>query len=247
MNNTITVIILLLLMAACGQPHSTQATLSTTAPPPPPNPYQLDTTPHKPIIVIDAGHGGRDPGAVNDSLKLYEKNITLKIVKELAKIIDTNKVRLILTRKHDTTYNRHDRITYANLYKPDLLLTIHVNEQRDTTASGFEINYNDTLLKAVQPNGDSIKVPNPYKPSLKLHTDVISKYIALSFPKMRKRNVVARKDDIWLLYAGHYPSILVEFGFISNRADLAYLTDDKSLKKLANAICKSIYAIFKLS
>ena len=210
------------------------------------DPYTLNENPHKPVLILDAGHGGRDPGAVNDSLKLYEKNVTLKIVNEIAKIIDTSKITLILTRKKDTNYNRHDRITFANQYNPDLLLTIHINEQKDTTASGYELSYSDTLLKTVQPNGDSIKVPNPYKALLKKHSQIINKNIANSFPKMRQRDIKVRKDDIWMIYAGHYPSLLVEFGFITNRVDVTYLKNEESLQNLAKALCKSIYTILKV-
>ncbi len=198
----------------------------------------------KPLIIIDAGHGGEDPGAVNDSLKLYEKNITRKIVDGILRNIDTQKVTVIQTRPKDLNIHRHTRIDTANKYWPDLLLTVHINYDKDTTINGFEMAYNDSILHYVN-NTDTINQKNPYKSQLYKYSNFFNKKIAANFPKMRIRNINVRKDRIWMIYAGNYPSLLMEFGFISNRKDLTELVNKKSLQKLSKAIVKGLYNILE--
>jgi N-acetylmuramoyl-L-alanine amidase len=200
-------------------------------------PYRI-----KPLIIIDAGHGGEDPGAVNDSLKLYEKNITRKIVDGILNNIDTQKVTVIQTRPKDLNIHRHTRIDTANKYWPDLLLTVHINYDKDTTINGFEMAYNDSILHHAN-STDTINQNNPYKSQLYKYSNLFNKKIAINFPKMRIRNINVRKDRIWMIYAGNYPSLLMEFGFISNRKDLTELVNKKSLQKLSKAIVKGLYTI----
>jgi N-acetylmuramoyl-L-alanine amidase len=193
-------------------------------------------------LIIDAGHGGRDPGGVNDSLKLYEKNVARNIVDELIKEIDTNRVTIIQTRIGDENPHRHKRIEYANALEPDLLLTIHTNSDSDTTYNGFEISYNDSLLKEVT-NADTAKIFNPFKNDLHKYSHIIQNKVAKAFPKMRIRGVKPRKDDIWMIYAVNYPSILFEFGYITNKKDALIMRDKKEIKKLSEALKKSVYEI----
>jgi N-acetylmuramoyl-L-alanine amidase len=194
----------------------------------------------KPLLVLDAGHGAVDPGAVNDSLNLFEKNVTRKIVDAVLALIDTNKICVVQTRPADTNIHRHDRINLANLYNPDMLLTVHINQHPDTTFSGFEMGIADSLVTYMD-DKDTISIANPNRLRAKKIATTLSNKVAGLFPKMKNRNIQYRKDRIWMISAGRFPSILLEFGFINNRNDLAYLTDKKSLKKLAGGIVESIY------
>ena len=199
----------------------------------------------KPVLILDAGHGGPDPGAINDSLKLYEKNVTRKLVDAIYKKIDTNKISVILTRTKDETIDRHERIRNANLYNPDLFLSIHNNFDDDTTVNGFEINISDSTIMHTTAT-DTIRKQNPNKDSCVKYASVFEKNIAASFPKMKPRKMYVRKDNIWVLCSTMYPSVLVEFGFISNKNDLLYLTDKKEIDKFAASVVKSIYNIFRI-
>lgn len=199
----------------------------------------------KPVLILDAGHGGPDPGAVNDSLNLYEKNVTRKLVDAILKKIDTNKISVIQTRKKDENIDRHQRIRNANLYNPDLLLSIHNNFDDDTTINGFEINISDSTIMHTTEK-DTLRKQNPNKDSCIKYASIIEKNIRTSFPKMKPRNIYVRKDNIWMICSPMYPSVLVEFGFISNNKDLQYLTNKKEIEKFANSIVKSIYKIFRV-
>jgi N-acetylmuramoyl-L-alanine amidase len=196
----------------------------------------------KPIVILDAGHGGPDPGAINDSLTLYEKNVTRQIVDAVLSIVDTNKVTVIQTRPKDNDVHRHDRIALANSYKPDLLFTAHINFDKDTLVNGFEMELSDSLVVKMDEK-DTISMLNPNKEkALKIAT-VFNEKIAALFPEMKNRNVVIRKDRIWMVCAGKYPSVLMEFGFISSNKDLMYLTDKKAIKKLAGGIVNCFYKL----
>jgi N-acetylmuramoyl-L-alanine amidase len=194
----------------------------------------------KPVLVIDAGHGAVDPGAVNDSLHLYEKDIARKIVDAVMRSIDTNKIRIIETRPGDSNIHRHERIKLANLYNPNMLLSVHVNYDKDTSYNGFELGISDSLVVKMNET-DTISIDNPNKMKAIDIAKTLTTRIASQFPKMRNRYIKIRKDRIWMICAGKYPSVLLEFGFIKNRSDLAYLTDKKAIKKLAEAIKISVY------
>lgn len=196
----------------------------------------------RPILVLDAGHGAIDPGAVNDSLNLYEKDITRNIADAILEKIDTNKIQVIETRPGDTNIHRHERIKKANLYQPDLLLTIHVNGDPDTTYNGFEMSYADSLVVHMD-HKDTISILNPNREKAAKYVKTFIPKIAKKFPLMRNRYYHARKDRIWMICAGRYPSLLLEFGFINNRKDLAYLTSKKAISKLADSITESVYEV----
>jgi N-acetylmuramoyl-L-alanine amidase len=194
----------------------------------------------KPILVLDAGHGALDPGAINDSLNLYEKNVTRKIVDAVLAIIDTNKISVIQTRPADSNIHRHDRINLANTYNPDLLLSVHINYDKDTSYNGFEIAIADSLVTKMDEK-DTISISNPNKVKAEKMATTFTNKVAGLFPKMRHRKMKIRNDRIWMICAGNYPSLLLEFGFISNKNDLGYITDKKSIKKLASGIVDCIY------
>jgi N-acetylmuramoyl-L-alanine amidase len=202
----------------------------------------------KPLLILDAGHGGVDPGGVHDSLKLYEKNVTRKIVDALLSEIDTNKLSVVQTRLGDASVHRHDRIKMANPLEPDLLLTVHINSNRyDSTHHGFEVIYNDSLLKEIRPADSSfVNYANPFKKELQTYATIIQKKIRKAIPKMRDRGIIVRKDDIWMIYAVNYPSILFECGFITNLKDALILKDAKEIKKVAVALKESLYEILNI-
>jgi N-acetylmuramoyl-L-alanine amidase len=199
----------------------------------------------KPLVVIDAGHGGIDPGAISDTLNIYEKNVSRKIVDAVKKIIDTSKIMLAETRPKDSNAHRHDRVNYAASLEPNLLLTIHSNHSKDTTISGFEVAFSDSSFVKYDGN-DTVKMPNPNRPILVKYGEVLKKQVAKNFPKLRARPMQFRKDDIWMIYAPKFPSMLLEFGFLSNKRDAVMLNDKKELEKVAKAIVDSLYTHFDI-
>lgn len=92
-------------------------------------------------IVIDAGHGGKDPGAVSQDKKTYEKTLTLDIAKTLADKIKAAypDVKVILTRSDDRYVTLNDRADIANKAEANLFISIHINSNAKTSPSGFSV------------------------------------------------------------------------------------------------------------
>jgi N-acetylmuramoyl-L-alanine amidase len=187
-------------------------------------------------IVIDAGHGGPDPGAGNLTYKIFEKNITRMVADAIMAQVDTAKYTVIETRPGDKNIHRHTRIGIANDFKTSLLISIHSNAFSNGSISGFEVGYSDSCLALP----DSSSKLNPNKKIDAGIADTISKNIAIAFPKMKNRGIRVRKDRIWMIYAGLFPSILIEWGYITNKQDLMIMKDTTAHKVLARAVWQSI-------
>lgn len=183
-------------------------------------------------IVIDAGHGGPDPGAINKKTGDYEKNICANIATAIVQMADTNKYTILQTRPGDSDIHRHDRILMAKEFKTNLLLSIHSNSFFQSHLNGFEIGFSDSSLN----EKDSLSKPNPNYAINKKLSDSLSYNIGYVFPQMKNRGLRIRKDRIWMIYAGDFPSILIEWGYISNEKDLAIMKDPIAHKLLAQAI-----------
>lgn len=108
-------------------------------------------------VVLDAGHGGKDTGAVSKDKKTLEKNLTLDIVKRLERLIKDNypDVTVVLTRSDDTYISLDDRGNIANKNKADLFISIHINSVWSTEPSGFSTHI---LGKSAQKDRDLYKM-----------------------------------------------------------------------------------------
>ena len=92
------------------------------------------------IVVIDAGHGGKDPGAISGCKKIYEKNVTLKVALAVGEEIKKNhpEVKVLYTRDKDVFVGLNDRAHMANKANADLFISIHTNAAKSRTAKGAE-------------------------------------------------------------------------------------------------------------
>lgn len=240
-----------------------QKKLTKKSNPPPVKPIkaQLD----KKIIVIDPGHGGKDPGAIG-KLNSQEKNITLKIAKLLArKINQTTNMRALLTRKDDSYVGLAKRIRYAQQNKASLFVSIHADAVEKRNIKGASVY---TLSK----KGGSTKFAKNLEKSQNLdiqfgvdntvaNNDKHLKQILWGFAR-QDRNIQSQKLGLRILNqlrkigklhkqtpqkAGFVvlktpaiPSVLVETAFISNLEEERRLNTPSEQKKIANAIYKGI-------
>ena len=240
-----------------------QKKLTKKSNPPPVKPIkaQLD----KKIIVIDPGHGGKDPGAIG-KLNSQEKNITLKIAKLLAsKINRTTNMKALLTRKDDSYVGLAKRIRYAQQNKASLFVSIHADAVEKRNIKGASVY---TLSK----KGGSTKFAKKLEKSQNLdiqfgvdntvtNNDKHLKQILWGFAR-QDRNIQSQKLGLRILNqlrkigklhkqtpqkAGFVvlktpaiPSVLVETAFISNPEEERRLNTPSEQKKIANAIYKGI-------
>ena len=99
--------------------------------------YSAESSPF--VVVLDAGHGGKDVGAIGYSLKLREKNVNLQTVLKLGKLLEKEEnVKVIYTRKKDVFIPLDERAQIANRAKADLFISIHTNSAQSRSAKGTE-------------------------------------------------------------------------------------------------------------
>ena len=173
-----------------------------------------DFAPKKINVVIDLGHGGTDFGATIKNI--HEKNIVEQIAK---KIKSTNKdVQLYFTRTEDQFVSLQDRVNFINELKPDLVLSIHVNANRDNQKSGTEF---------------FIATQNDFsKKSTEIANELRTKLSENNFIKIN----TLKTAPFFILKNTKAPSLLLELGYLTNENDFEYLTDDNSQDKIANSI-----------
>lgn len=213
-------------------------------------------------IAIDAGHGGRDPGAIGKN-GLKEKDVTLDIAKRLAKIVKERlKCDVVMTRDSDVFVELDARPAIARAKKADLFVSIHTNASRKRTARGIETyiqglqasdreamataarenamtskklsELEDILhgLKMVSNDEDSIQLAHAVQSSL---VENLRPYHSSS-----SLNLGVKRAFFYVLINTDMPSILVEVGFISNPEEERLLSRPDYRQKIAEALFEGI-------
>ena len=212
-------------------------------------------------IVIDAGHGGKDPGAVGYR-GTKEKDIALDVAKRLEKKLSKNmNVKIIMTRDEDVFLRLSERTKIANENNGNLFISIHTNAAEDRRASGFE-----TFLIGPNKNEAAVRVAARENAVLELegttgkkltNEDLIQATIAQSafaskselFASMVQKEIKKRVQsrDRGVKQAGFYvlmgasmPNVLVELGFISNPSEEKKLRSPQYRDQLATAIYRAV-------
>ena len=212
-------------------------------------------------IVIDAGHGGKDPGAVGYR-GTKEKDIALDVAKRLEKKLSKNmNVKIIMTRDEDVFLRLSERTRIANESNGNLFISIHTNAAEDRRASGFE-----TFLIGPNKNEAAVRVAARENAVLELegttdkkltNEDLIKATIAQSafaskseqFASMVQKEIKKRvqSKDRGVKQAGFYvlmgasmPNVLVELGFISNPSEEKKLRSPQYRDQLATAIYRAV-------
>lgn len=181
------------------------------------------------ILVIDAGHGGKDPGAISKDEKIYEKDINLKIMHELKELLDKDNIKVYYTRTIDETIYLRPRVTLANEVECDFFISIHCNSSDYTGPNGTEILYYN------HENGN-IKT----KDLAKILSDELSKTVSL-----KSSGVMEMKDDdIFILANAKVPAVIIETGYISNINDLDYLQSQSGQQDIAIGIYNGIWRAY---
>lgn len=175
-----------------------------------------------PMVVIDPGHGGWEPGAGNG--KINEKDIVLSIALEVEKLLKQKNIDYYMIRTDDTYVSLEDRAKIANDKKSKLFISIHNNSFTDASQSGILTTY------------------NPYSSIGKEIAEIMQAKI--SDLGMRNRDIMPR-PNLYVLRHTEMPSLLLEVGFISNKKDLKLLTDANFQKKCAQQIVSGIEEIIE--
>ncbi len=219
------------------------------------------------IIMLDAGHGGHDSGAIGYR-GIKEKNIVLAVAKQVAKILNNRGYLVYNTRTRDVFIQLKNRTNMANKMRADIFLSIHANsvKTKKQSASGIEIYYlspaRSERAKAVAAIENKTDIRSMGKSSIdiflmarnrakinesnKLALDVQNNMLYIL--KKRYKNVRdhgVRKGPFWILVGAQMPAILVELGFVSNPQESRRLINKAYQKRLANGIANGIDAYFE--
>ena len=194
----------------------------TTQTPAPPTQTPAPSTPRVPtsrrVVVIDAGHGGRDPGAVGIG-GLREKDVVLDISRQVAQILERNGVTVVMTRQDDRTVGLAPRTQLANRVNANLFVSIHANaiSMSRPDVNGLETYYFSSGQRLAQ---------------------TIHRSMLRSFPNMRDRGV--RRARFYVLRHTNMPAVLVETGFVTGRNDARMLANPTERTRMAEAIAQGI-------
>jgi len=215
-------------------------------------------------VIIDAGHGGKDPGTTGIS-GVFERNVVLPIALKINDLLtkEYTDVKVILTRDKDEFIELKNRGKIANNDGGNLFVSIHCNAKKneENDKSGFEIyvldlarvdeatdityEENKFIAKNEKPDSAYIEqrkiVASIYQQSYLKYSNRFAKIIETEMIKGSKipsRGVF--QAGFWVLLGPSMPSVLVECGYLSNTSDEAYLKSDKGQSEIAKSIFKSI-------
>ncbi len=211
-------------------------------------------------IVIDPGHGGKDPGAMAFGLK--EKDIVLRIAKELAIVLQKDiGCEVILTRDDDTFIPLEERTAIANTQEADLFVSLHINAHPSEKVRGLETYYlnlstnAEAMRVAARENATSThqmsdlqdilsdimknsKINESSRLAQTVHTSILSEADKRGYSDVK--NLGVKQAPFYVLIGAQMPAILIELAFISNQQDAKNLTDDTFVRMLTQEITHGI-------
>ena len=210
-------------------------------------------------VVIDPGHGGKDPGAVGIG-NVHEKDINLKLARKLADRLRARSFKVVLTRKDDRFLNLEERTAIAESAKGDVFVSIHVNASENRSLRGIEVYYLDEAHSrhdvevAARENGVSpdevdelqetlarlrVAEASRYSESLARHVHRdLTRGLSETYGGVSDLGV--KKGPFYVLFMSSMPSILVETGFLTNPMDAKLLGNDRYLEVVATQIAAGL-------
>lgn len=183
------------------------------------------------IVVLDAGHGGKDPGAGADGYKIEEADITLKLLLYLRDFLEENtEIRVFCTRTEDVYRTLKERADLALGLEADLFISWHCNSSTSAKKNGTEVVFN-----AEQGKEDAFNS----RKFAELCLDKLAKALGT------KNGGLANRQDLHIVRRATMPVVLLETAYLSNRQDLGILMDEEKLKTAAYAIYEAVLEAFE--
>jgi N-acetylmuramoyl-L-alanine amidase len=217
----------------------------------------------KHVVVIDAGHGGKDPGAMALTGG-KEKEITLKTALALRDVLEKGgKYDVRLTRESDIYVEHEDRVTMARKWGAELFISLHADAAGATSVSGASVY---TISARGETRIDREATKNDWKIAIEdgtperlngLLEDLVKRetktrsaeFAELLLPQLEKAGPVLRNTHrnagFYVLLAPDVPAVLLELGFLTNEADAKRLQSDKGRKAAVEAIAAAIDTYFE--
>ena len=224
--------------------------------------------PSLPLVVLDAGHGGHDPGAISPHGGQREKEVTLAIAKSIRdELVKTGRVRVALTRENDSFLVLQDRSGIARKMKADLFISIHADAAGSQEANGATVytlsetasdreaqklaareNKSDIIngvnLGGADENVSSILIDLTQRETMNVSADFAKLLIRESKPNLRVRSNSHRFASFVVLKAPDTPSILLESGYLTNAQDVAFLSSKDGQRRVGQSVASAIQVHF---
>lgn len=221
-----------------------------------------------PLVVIDAGHGGHDPGASNAQNGKREKDITLAIAKSIRnELVKTGRVRVALTRDTDSFIVLQDRYGIARKMKADLFMSIHADAAENVDAHGGTVYtlsetasdreaqklasrenkadiINGVNLGGADASVSSILIDLTQRETMNVSADFAKLLLRETTPNMRMRSDSHKFASFVVLKAPDTPSVLFETGYISNSQDAEFLSSVAGQQKIGRSVATAIQVHF---
>lgn len=219
------------------------------------------------VVVLDAGHGGHDPGKVVDGGKYKESAIALNIVLKAGADLEKNpNIKVIYTRKSDVFLELRERAAIANRNNADLFVSVHCNSHH-TQAHGAEtyvlgLHKSQANFEVAKRENEVIYLEDNYEEkyggfdpnapeSLIGMTLMQEEYLdqSILLASLVQNNIVSnlkrhdrsvKQAGFWVLHNTYMPSVLIETGFLTNRQEGAYLNSAKGQQEMGREIAKAI-------
>jgi N-acetylmuramoyl-L-alanine amidase len=219
------------------------------------------------VIVIDAGHGGKDPGTIGVG-KTKEKDVTLGVALKLGKLIEKNlkSVKVVYTRKTDTFIELYRRAQIANESNGKLFISVHCNstEKKPSRQNGFEIyllrpGRTEEAIRIAERENSVVNMEEGFEERYRALTE--ENFILVSMQQsafmkyseqfasiatksmadaLKIRNSGVRQAGFYVLVGASMPNVLVETGYLSNRNEEKVLRSSTGQQKIAQALFHGI-------
>ena len=225
--------------------------------------FQKDN--NKFVVVLDAGHGGNDPGNMGNGFK--EKDIALNIVLDVGKQLEKDpRIKVIYTRKTDVFVTLRGRAAIANNADADLFVSVHCNSH-NSSAHGTEtfvlgLHANQRNFEVAKRENEVIFLEEDYEKHydgfdpnspesmiglMLIQEDYLdqstqlAKFVQDNFTlKLKRNNRGVKQAGFWVLHNTYMPSVLIETGFLTYKPEGSYLNSNKGQDEMANAIYNAI-------
>ncbi|MDD7579295.1 MAG: N-acetylmuramoyl-L-alanine amidase [Elusimicrobia bacterium] len=227
-----------------------------------PHPLAVSSAHKKMRIVVDPGHGGKDPGAVRSRMR--EKDWNLAVGKELATLLKKAGFEVKMTRDNDTFIALSERSKISNNFKADLFVSVHTNASKNRNAHGFQVYFrsekatdkeaadvaameNEAMqYEEVHYNFVDALLQSLAKNEFVNESSKLAGYVRNSVYKQPgigiavNQNSSVRQANFYVLKGVNSPAILVEMGYISSSKDRARLSNKTVQKKMAQGIFNGV-------
>ncbi|NYZ77386.1 N-acetylmuramoyl-L-alanine amidase [Candidatus Micrarchaeota archaeon] len=213
-------------------------------------------------VILDPGHGGRDPGAIGKTLCLREKDLVIKISKRVKNILEEHGMRVIMTRADDTFIPLAGRVSMTNKSDADIFVSIHINAAKSRSMAGFECYYlseatDDNALALEAAENESVDADTG---TVAEHSKGLDKTLwDMTLTENRRESVELasricsavgssrtmtsrgiRSARFYVLKGSRIPAVLVEAGYISNRYEESKFNSPGYADKVADAVAQGI-------